>query len=402
VTAAPQQLMPFRWPAEWRDPAALAFLKGTPINCLAGSEPPPVAVGEIPFIKLDENNPPEGITLQDGVWPRVLPAKEEDAALAGVTGGPWVDSNAGRIRLAQAKVPGRQVWLTYVPPGPKEIVPPEEYVRPIAEAEAYGARWVLTLDAQFAAGVNRKNDRALSAWRQMMSALELYERRREWRDWPPVAALGVVSSFEGGAQLLAEEFLSLAPRRHLAYRIVLASDVAKHSFEQQKAIIYLEAAPPEGEARAALLRFAENGGTVFAPRGTVSTQPAATSQEHGIHPVGRGRVITPLDKWEDPFALVRQVQLLLSIREDVVQVWNGGDMNSHYLSSPDGRHGVVHLIPYASGLTLPITIGPRQPCRSARVTTLAGTRTVTPAAGALGVEIPVGEFSGFAAVELDS
>ena len=402
MTAAPQQLMPFRWPAEWRDPAALAFLKGTPINCLAGSEPPPVAVGEIPFIKLDENNPPEGITLQDGVWPRVLPAKEEDAALAGVTGGPWVDSNAGRIRLAQAKVPGRQVWLTYVPPGPKEIVPPEEYVRPIAEAEAYGARWVLTLDAQFAAGVNRKNDRALSAWRQMMSALELYERRREWRDWPPVAALGVVSSFEGGAQLLAEEFLSLAPRRHLAYRIVLASDVAKHSFEQQKAIIYLEAAPPDGEARAALLRFAENGGTVFAPRGTLQTQPAATSQEHAIHQLGRGRVITPLDIWEDPFALVRQVQLLLSMREDVVQVWNGGDMNSHYLSSPDGRRGVVHLLPYASGLTLPITIGPRQPCRTARVTTLAGTRAVNPVAGALGVEIPVGEFSGFAAVELEA
>ena len=201
---------------------------------------------------------------------------------------------------------------------------------------------------------------------------------------------------------MAEEFLNLAPRRHLAFRVVLASDFAKTAIGRQQGIIYLEAAPPAGEARAALLRFAENGGTVFAPRGTVSTQPAATSQEHGIHPVGRGRVITPLDKWEDPFALVRQVQLLLSIREDVVQVWNGGDMNSHYLSSPDGRRGVVHLIAYASGPTLPVTIGLREPWRSARVTTLAGTRTVTPAAGALGVEIPVGEFSGFAAVELDS
>jgi hypothetical protein len=63
---------------------------------------------------------------------------------------------------------------------------------------------------------------------------------------------------------------------------------------------------------------------------------------------------------------------------------------------------VVHLIPYASGLTLPITIGPRQPCRSARVTTPAGTRAVKPVAGALGVEIPVGEFSAFAAVEFEA
>ena len=401
MTGVPSELIPFRWPAEWRDPAALALLRGTPVNCLAGAEPPPIAVGEIPFIKLDEDHPPEGVTLLDGVWPRVLPAKEEDAAIAGVTGGPWVDSNAGRIRLTQAKAPGRQVWLTYVPPGPREIVPVEEYVRPIAEAEAYGARWVLALDAQFAAGVNRKNDRALGAWRQMMSALELYERRRDWREWQPVAALGVVSSFEGGAQLLAEEFLSLAPRRHLAYRIVLASDVAKHSFEQQKAIIYLEAAPPEGEARAALLRFAENGGTVFAPRGTVPTQPAATSQEHAIHQLGRGRVITPLDIWEDPFALVRQVQLLLSMREDVVQVWNGGDMNSHYLSSPDGRRAVVHLVPYASGHTQPVTIGLRTPYGSARMTTAASTTTVKATAGGLGIEIPVGEFSSYAAIELD-
>jgi hypothetical protein len=250
--------------------------------------------------------------------------------------------------------------------------------------------------------MHRKDDRALGAWRQMMSALELFERRREWREWQMVAALAVVSSFEGGAQLLAEEFLNLAPRRHLAYRIVLASDVTKSSFGKQKAIIYLESAPPEGDARATLLRFAENGGAVFAPRGIVTTPPAATSQEHTIHKHGRGRVITPLDKWEDPFALVRQVQLLLSIREDAVQVWNGGDMNSHCLSSPDGRRGVVHLIPYASGLTLPVTIGPRQRCRSARVTTLSGTRAVRPTAGALGVEIPVGEFSGFAAVELEA
>ncbi len=112
-------------------------------------------------------------------------------------------------------------------------------------------------------------------------------------------------------------------------------------------------------------------------------------------------MITPLDKWEDPFALVRQVHLLLSIREDVVQVWNGGDLNSHYLSSPDGSRGVVHLIPYASGKTLPVTIGLRQPCRSVRVTTPAGTASVKPVQGGLGVEIPVGEFASFAAVELD-
>jgi hypothetical protein len=407
VIAAPS-LVPFRWPAEWKDPSSLALLKGTPISCLAGSAPPPVPTGDLPFVRLDPAKPPEGITLCEGVWPRVLPAKEDDTVVAGVTGGAWVDSNAGTIRLAQTKEPAKQVWLTYSPPGAKEVIPFEEYVRPVAEAEAYGARWVISLDGRFAEALNGKNDRALGVWRQMMGALKLFESRKEWRAWQPVAGLAVVSSFQGELDLVAEEFVKLAPRRHLAHRVVLVSDFARTSFERQKAIIYLDAAPPAAETRNTLVRFAENGGTVLAPRGLLAGQAsgpsaaAETRYEHAIRSLGRGRLITPQDKWEDPFTLVRQVQLLLSIREDAVQVWNGGDMNSHYVASPDGRRAVVHLIPYASGNTQPVTIGVRERYRAARVITSASTTPVGITSGGLGFEIPVGEFSCFAAVELDA
>jgi hypothetical protein len=399
VTAA-SSLVPFRWPAAWKDPSPLALLKGTPVNCLAGSSPPPFPIGDLPFVTLDPGKPPEGIALCEGAWPRVLPAKEDDTIVAGVTGGAWVDSNAGTIRLAQTKEPAKQAWLTYSPPA-KEVIPFEEYVRPVAEAGAYGARWVITLDEAFAQAVSSRNDRALGVWRQMMGVLKLFESRQEWRAWQPVAGLAVVSSFQGELDLVAEEFVKLAPRRHLAHRVVLAADFARASFEKQKAIIYLDAAPPAADTRNALVRFAENGGTVLAPRGIIQGKPVETKYEHAIYSVGRGRVITPQDKWEDPFTLVRQVQLLLSIREDAVQLWNGGDMNSHYLSSPDGRRAIVHLIPYASGNTQPVTIGVRDRYRAARVITSGSTTPVTITPGGLGFEIPVGEFSCFAAVELD-
>jgi hypothetical protein len=405
VTAA-SPLVPFRWPAEWKDPSPLALLKGTPVNCLAGSSPPPFPVGDLPFVTLDAGKPPEGITLCEGAWPRVLPAKEDDTIVAGVTGGAWVDSNAGAVRLAQTKEPAKQAWLTYSPPA-REVIPFEEYVRPVAEAGAYGARWVITLDEAFARAVSSRNDRALGVWRQMMGVLKLFESRQEWRAWQPVAGLAVVSSFQGELDLVAEEFVKLAPRRHLAHRVVLASDFARASFEKQKAIIYLDAAPPAADTRNALVRFAENGGTVLAPRGLLAGQtsgpsaPVEIRHEHAIRSLGRGRLITPQDKWEDPFSLVRQVQLLLSIREDAVQVWNGGDMNSHYVATPDGRRAVVHLIPYASGNTQPVTIGVRDRYRAARVITSASTTPVKITPGGLGFEIPVGEFSCFAAVELD-
>ena len=384
-------LIPFRWPAEWKDPALLALVKGTPINCLAGSAPPPFPVGDLPFVKLETAKPPEGVTLVDGAWPRVLPAKEDDTVAAGVTGGPWVDSNAGIVRLSQAKAPATQVWLTYVPPGDKEVIPFEEYVRPVAEASVYGARWVIALDPPLAKALAAKNERALGVWRQMMGVLKQFEAKAEWRTWQPVTSLAVVSSFEGELQLVAEEFLFLAPRRHLAYRIVLTSDLARTSFEKQNAIIYLDATVPDETVRTTLTRFAENGGTVLAPRGILKATTVETKQEHVIQSLGRGRVIIPVDKWEDPFSLVRQVQLLLSVRESAVHVWNGGDMNSHYLASPDGRRAVVHLIPYAVGNTPPVTIGVRERVRAARVlsSTSALAKPVTVTTGGLGVEIPV-------------
>jgi hypothetical protein len=76
-------------------------------------------------------------------------------------------------------------------------------------------------------------------------------------------------------------------------------------------------------------------------------------------------------------------------------------MNSYYVSSPDRKRAVVHLIPYVSGNTLPVTIGVRKTYRSVRVTTQATTREVSAVQGELGIEIPVGEFSCFAAVELE-
>ena len=53
----------------------------------------------------------------------------------------------------------------------------------------------------------------------------------------------------------------------------------------------------------------------------------------------------PLEKWEDPFTLVDQVHVLVSHREDPVQVWNGSDMDLFYVTSPKEDQAVTHLIP---------------------------------------------------------
>ena len=87
------ELIPFRWPVQWTSPSKLELIKGTPINCLTGEAPPPFPLGELKFVKLDPEQPPEGVTIREGVWPRVLPSEKKDAAEAGPTGSPWVRSS---------------------------------------------------------------------------------------------------------------------------------------------------------------------------------------------------------------------------------------------------------------------------------------------------------------------
>lgn len=378
------------------------LLKGTPINCLAGEAPPPFPLGGLPFVKLDKDHPPDGVALREGVWPGVVPATRKDTAGGGATGGPWVDSNAWVVRLAQIMDPGKMVWLTYTPPSGNTVVPLDSFVKPITEAEAYGGHWVIALDSFFAGQLGKRDEKALSQWQSMMAALRFAESRRDRRAWQPVAPLAVASTFEGDDKLLSEEFLNLAPRRYLAYRALRAADVPGASFAPQKAVLYLENTPPQGAVRAKLLEFAQAGGLLIAPFGTVDTPPEERRAEHTVRRAGKGRIAMPLDKWEDPFTLVDQVHVLLSHREDPVQVWNGADMDIFYLSSPKEDQAIAHLVPYASGRTLPVTLSFRKTWRRARMVTLKAAATLQPARGQLGTEIAVPEFIDYAVVELEA
>jgi len=98
----------------------------------------PVAVGEIlssSSMRNRRRNHAPGWRLAKG-----LPAKEEDAALA-VSPAAVVDSNAGRSgwRRQRSGTPG---VADVRAPGQGDRA--AEDSGPIAEAEAYGARWVLT------------------------------------------------------------------------------------------------------------------------------------------------------------------------------------------------------------------------------------------------------------------
>ena len=396
------ELIPFRWPVEWKDAARLDLLKGTPINCLTGAAAPAFPLGDLRFVPLSADQKPEGVALRDGVWPGVQAATKKEGSDAGPTGDAWVDSNAWVIRLARLMEPGQSVWVGHEPPTGNAALKPASFIKPVAEAEAFGGRWVMTLDKTFREGLEKGAAPALEAWQRMAAAHRFFAAHREWRAWQAAAVLGVISTFEGDGKMMSEEFLNLAPRRHLAYRGMLVKDAEKASFEGLKAIIYLEAEPPQGALRSRLLEFARSGGMLIGPSGIADAATGERSVEHTVSKLGSGRVAMPLQPWDDPFTLVAQVHVLLGHREDIVRVWNAGSTDSFAQLEPGGRKMVVHLIPYATERTQPITLGFSRKWRSARLLTLQAESAARIIPAPLGVEVAVGPITDYAAVLLES
>jgi len=134
----------------------------------------------------------------------------------------------------------------------------------------------------------------------------------------------------------------------------------------------------------------------------VGTPPEETRAEHSIRRHGKGRIAMPVEKWSDPFLLVDQVHVLVGHREDAIQVWNAADLDSYYQASPKEDRAVTHLVSYSSGRTARIVVGFNKPYRSARVLAPGSERAVKPVKGRIGIEIPVAEFTDYAAVVLEA
>ena len=200
---------------------------------------------------------------------------------------------------------------------------------------------------------------------------------------------------------MSGEFLNLAPRRHLAYRAMLAAEAAKATFDGLKAIVYLENEAPKGELRDRLIAFAKSGGLLIGPKGIADVAGGKRVAEHTVAPLGAGRVAIPLQPWDDPFTLVAQTHVLVGHREDVVRVWNASSTDTFPQLDAAGGKMVVHLVPYASAKTRSVTLGIGQRGRMARILRLEGETSARLMKGPLGIEVEIGDLENYAAVEVE-
>lgn len=369
----PAALRPIRWPASTPE----ALRKETPFNYAVGPD----------------GNVPKGTSLIEGEWPGVRAGRQSGAAEAGPTGKLWVNANGWRVQQEQAGNPEQRVWLDHGATG-NRVLTPYDYLLAMAEAETYGARWVVTEDA---AG-------ELPALTQ---AARFFSEHEEWTDWATVAAAGVISDFQGPIRTLSQEVLNLAGRRTLPLHVITPQRA-----EQQpalapgvKAWLYLSMKEPSPALRAKLWSFVDSGGLLLSASPLQSAKASGSANGYQWFNRGKGRIGVPEQKWSNPYALAADLHLLLGREHDTVRLYNTTAVNVHYTASGDGRRGVVQLLQYA-GLRAEqnVTVALGRSWKKARLYTLTAEKPepLIVTESRFGADIPVPALSTYAAIELEA
>ena len=414
----------------WQDPASLAVVEGTPVNCLvvswasglpadAGQQEalkpligkgrqaglqfvglvegqankavalaaaqsaglsavitdgdPPEAAGfpvilrtEAAKVRWAANSPVLGIS--DGIWPGI---PQERGQAGGPTNLPWVDSNGAALHIAGALAPDKSVWIDFDPPQKEKLVA-EAYMLAVADPASHGARWVISLDDQLRADLSARKDPAVDTWKKIAGMVAFFEQHNQARTYRPAGPLAVVSSFAGPDWQAGQEAGNLLPRLRLPFRAIARSRAAGASFAGLEAVYYVDQDAPDPELRQKLMAFAQAGGVLFVPSKWPNPEGAPVTAEpyllFNVRALGKGRLAVCKEDEPDSYDTVADIQNVISHRNDVLRLYNAPSMNFLYQTSVQGGQAVIHLMNYSRR---PASDGPlfyvREPHKSARL-----------------------------------
>jgi hypothetical protein len=448
---------------KWQDPASLAVVQGTPINCLVvswaadagqqqalkpliekgkqagldfvgliegeankpaavaaaqaaglaavameGDAPASAGVPVIPWnkaaqVRSSANSPVLGVS--DGVFPGLPQAMSQ---AGGPTNLPWVDSNGAILLIARALAPDKTVWIDFDPP-PAAKLAAEAYMLAVADPASHGARWVISLDDQLRADLTAKNQPAADTWKKLIDTVAFFEAHKQFRTYQPNGLLAVMSNFAGPNYDAGEEAVNLLPRLRQAFRVIARQRAASASFAGLQAIYYVDKEPPDAELRKKLMAFAAGGGILLVPsqwpNPEGSPAPAEAYLLFSMRAVGKGRLAVCKEDQPDAYDTVADIQNIMSHRNDLLRLYNAPSANFLYETSAQGRQGAIQLLNYSRR---PGSDGPlfwvKEPYKSAR---LVSPELASPAElqwapqEAGGAELSLPRLSVYGAIELE-
>jgi len=268
-----------------------------------------------------------------GVWPGIQ-VLDNGAAKAAPSGSPWIDTNTGFIRSVRAWGPVN-VWLGYLPPA-HSVITGERYQAAIADAEMAGARWIVALDDDFSARLERGDATATKSWRGMAQVLQFFEGHPEWRALRSYGKLAVVQDHDDA--LLSGGILDMIAAKHTPMRAIPGQRLTPDALQGATMAVDVDAASLTPEQREMLKNFARAGGTVL-------TAPPGWKGQSALQP---GQITLDTAELERLNDIWHDVQTMTGRKNLGARLFNVSSMLSNVLSTDDGKQVVVELVNYSA------------------------------------------------------
>jgi hypothetical protein len=384
--------VPMRWTAA--DPASLAILKGTPVNCLllekaavnpktveaatksgietmavigAGATEEQVQSASAMKLKgvvfegdyaadaaarlrkvatdsglLTIDLPPRSkmrfdaalpvVGTYEGVWPGIR-VEEEGAAKAAPSGGPWIDTNSGFLRFVRAATDA-PVWIGVRPPAGSAITA-ERYMQAISDAAIVGARWILALDEDLQRRLLAGEEPALKAWQRIVGLLSYFESHNDWRTMKPAGELAILQDVDSGA-LLSGGVLDMIAVKHTPVRPVPTHSLDPKSMQGTKMAVNVDPGALSDAQKQTLRTWTRSGGTLLNGPATWKF-PAPQA---GQITLSDADVKTLDDIW-------KEMNSMTGRRNLGVRLFNVSSMLSNFTESADRTTSVLQLVNYS-------------------------------------------------------
>jgi hypothetical protein len=270
---------------------------------------------------------------------------------------PWIESNMWLVRSFTFNS-AHPVWIS----SQLESASAVDYARAVADVAAAGGHWIVSLDDALRAKLRAGDASALETWRGLSSYLHFAESHPQWHELVPYGNVGIVLEPAGGNQNVADDYLKLAARRQVPYRLVVRSELDLAATANFRALLATELDPPSAAERKLLQNFAENGGVVFvgpAWGGAPKTEPFVEIQ------TGKGRIVVYKDP--DPETVPRDLKELLSDDDLGLVPFNVPSVITFARGGAPGQPLVVQLVNYFDHPVEAITLRVAGKFRSARM-----------------------------------
>jgi len=277
---------------------------------------------------------------------------------------PWIESNIWLVHSFRLISPSRPVWISSQIEKAASTI---EYARAMADAAAAGGRWIVSLDDALRAKLRTRDPSALETWHRLSSYLRFAESHAAWHALAPYGNVVIVIDLASMKQDQVDEYLKLAARRQVPYRLLSRSDLSTAALAKYRAIVATELDPPSTTERKLLQEFAESGGLVFAGPSWGDAPKTAPFAEV---PAGKGSVTVYKDP--DPETVARDLKEMLSDDDLGVVPFNVPSVVTFASGGVLGQPLVVQLVNYFDQPVEAITLRVAGTFRSAHLETPEG------------------------------